>query len=358
MSQQKTFGALVGLDPVVPVATLPDDLVACEDTNDLLRYADCLFAGDGKAFSEEEDRDDYDKDALRTLFKAIEQQVMKYNESGDGADAYAHLVTEDDAHMRGNVEEWVTDNWGNSDDWSERMIDDFCEALADQMEFSVSHGCFGSSGLDVTFDSFGLDEAEEQIDLSCYDSLADLHDQGRLEGLLEEIDREFCFYRTGKWDEATGRYDRGPFVSPGKYPCITVYVYLDMVHHFGCSDETMKEVWKETAELLFYRVYRCGDDYAICSFYCPSFLDFDSSAACEAAAKQHGWDSAEFVNHGDWDNDAENEHRALLECLYEVRDTAENDEEPSLDEWAKEAVDDAGRDYEERFGREYHRKGL
>jgi len=132
------------------------------------------------------------------------------------------------------------------------------------------------------------------------------------------------------------------------------YVNTDMWHHFGASDGTMKEVWKETAENLEYRVYRCGADYAVCSFYRPSFVDFDGSVACEAAAKQHGWDSAEFVDHGNWDTDAEDEHRALLECLYEVRDAAEDDEESSLWEWAQEAISDAGLDYEAHFGREYN----
>jgi hypothetical protein len=350
---QHTFGAVVGLDPIVPVATLPDDLVECADTNDLLRYEDCLFSGDGTAFAGSEARDEHDEAALRTFFEGVIEWSDDYYSNGDGADSYAHLVTEDGAYMREQVKEWVITTYGGVDNWPDRMIDDFCEALADQMEFSVTHGCFGSSDFDLTFDSFDVGEQEEQIDLSCYELLAELHDQGRLEGLLEEIESEFCLNRNSKWDEATKTRSEGTIVSPGKYPCIMLYNNTDMWHHFGCSDEKAEEVWKETAELLFYRVYRCGTDYAVKSFYRPSFVDFDGSAACEAAAKQHGWDSAEFVNHGDWDNDAEDEHRALLECLYEVRGIAENDEEPSLDEWVKEAIDDACEDYEARFGREY-----
>ena len=243
---QKTFGPIVGLDPEVPIRRHPNDMIVCADTGNRVRHADCHYSADDEAWEDESERNDHDVDLLRTYFEGVIEWSDDWHASDDAAD---HLVQEGGGgYMRDNVKAWFDNRGVDYDDYPKDMIADICADHNLPMEVSISHGCFGSSDHDVTFDSYDCGECEEQVDLSGSELLTALHDRGDLEDLLEEIDREFCFYRNSKWDPATKTRTEGSIVSEGEYPCIMLYNCPDVWYHFGCSDDELQEVWGDYME--------------------------------------------------------------------------------------------------------------
>jgi hypothetical protein len=368
--QQRTFGVTVGMDALVPTRKHPNDQVICEDTGHVVRHADCFYSVDGTAFEDDEARDERDVDALRVDFEGFIGWSDEYRGSSDCADEYAYLVGEGDpGRVNDAVREWVDYAYGDSKDYPDEMIDDICTDLVDNVEMSVSHGYFGSSNHAVTLDSYECGECEEQIDISSSALLTALHERGDLEDLLDQLDRDFCFYRRSCYDSVTNTRTEGPIVSEGDYPDIILYNNTDIWYHAGVSEETAQKVWDTHAGLLFYRLYALCDDrgdhvrYVAHRFYRPNFLDFDDPAARAEVAKANDWHSylgcvrrIEFVDHSDFPSESESEHGRIIGALVDIQDDAANrdgmddDDDNGWRGWADQALEDAKLDYSDRYG--------
>lgn len=342
--QQRTFGATMGMDPTVPTRSHPDDLSACMDSGDFIRYADCHFSTDGHPFENRDERNEYDLEALRAFFEKAVEWSDDYRGSQDCADDYAFLVRENPEHVPEGVKDWVDYNYGDYRDFDARMIDDVCTDLADQhVTMKISHGCFGSSDHAVTFDSYDCGEVEEQIEVSGSDLLAALHDRGDLEGMLGELN-EFCIAE-----------HRGSYVDHGT---ITFYTNTDIWYHAGCDEETMKDVWDTHAGLICRRLFALCDDsgkhvrYVSQEFYRPTFNDFTDKVALDLVAEKHDWDGpVEFVDHTDFPSETAEEHQRVIDALKEIVGGLDRHDDTGNEywDWADEALGDALADYEDRY---------
>jgi hypothetical protein len=244
---QTTFPNM-GLDPVMPIAPHPNDLVICEDTGKYKRRADCLHSPDGTHFDDDEELAEHNEDAVDEFLNGVIEWSDEYHASEECGGQYGYLLGENPVQMRDNIRyalEELTDRIDFTDEFLNDMIDD----LDDCIDFTCTSSCFGSSNQDVVFDSFDCGEVEEQIDINDVPLLAALHDEGKLEGILESLDREFCFGRTNirvcDDDGKFVRWDKGNIIQGDKHPSVTLINNTDLFYYFGCTNKALLEAYNE-----------------------------------------------------------------------------------------------------------------
>jgi hypothetical protein len=225
---QMTFGPIVGMPPVVPVAPHPEDILDCTDSGNHLRRADCFFSADGLAFEDCDERYDHDLDLVGDLLKGLAEWWAEYRQSDDCMDEYVHLVAEYPERVRAGVEEWIDYNYGNSDEFSDEMIEAVCDDLMEEVEMAWTKDRWDCDKLAVIFDSYDLGECHEQIEIRNEEVFSELYNRGDLVDMLEEWDID---YGVDTWGLR------------GDYPNFTLMHNPGLVYFSGCSDETINRVW-------------------------------------------------------------------------------------------------------------------
>ena len=240
MDQQHTFGEKVGLPPTLPPAHLPCDNVKCHLTGETLDRCDSFRSHDGKCFSDDEDRKEYDLGALREFFDEVLEWSTLHHESDDVAESYAHCAGESD-QMNDNIEIWLNEEYEIEPTY--KLIQDMSYTLIKQMDVEIVPE-YRNSHLDVVFDCFECGEVEEQVDID-REPLRAMHENGTLNDLLDELDRDYCFFRYRTWNPETKTWVQGNIVRSEKHPTITLYHCVGVWYYFGCSADTAREAYEE-----------------------------------------------------------------------------------------------------------------
>jgi len=243
--QQRTFGEPVGLEPLVPVASHPDDIVVCSDGT-LGARRDALTDCKGEFHSNDEDR----REANITIVAEILDGVAKYQEeycteNEDFPSGAAHCVDEARNSWSSNVEEWILDARGQC---TNELVSAVCKELSSmdcELEYSYGYGVYSGDGCCLW--SYDIGEQEEQVDISCFDELQALHDAGELDDYLDKYNGDSYVNRSRRQvrDEETGFYKsvgRETYDLYGSdYPCIMTYHNIGGFWHFYVPDERMDE---------------------------------------------------------------------------------------------------------------------
>ena len=232
---QRTFGEIVGLPPVLPIAPHPEDLHLCEDTWEWKRRDDCLFSYDGKAWWFSDDRYDYEVTALVALAKTLEEGVDDRIDHADSISDVVHVAFNEDSTWREYVRDYYRDDCDDCTGHTDHEFEMICDDLRDRAETVVKFN--GYSGFNYDLISWDVGEVHEQVDIKDVPLLKALHgrDDGfDLEFALDDYDcdHEFVSYR-------------GKFVSRGDYPSLDLMVVSDKTYWWGHSHETMEEVYHE-----------------------------------------------------------------------------------------------------------------
>jgi len=200
---------------LVPVAPHRDDIVACSDGTEMRRenaLADCK----GNYHRTAEERHEADVEIVTGLLNDIGKSADEYTRHADYSDNYAHLV--DEINWKDCVEEWCDENdyefevsfenWSRWDEFVEAMIDKVngsydCEAEYDSNEYA----CYTGNGCCLF--SFDIGEVEEQIDINCHDELRKLHEDRRLDDVLDDVNCDVYVSRSRRREknEKTGYYE-------------------------------------------------------------------------------------------------------------------------------------------------------
>lgn len=237
-----------------PIAPHPEDMIDCEDTGAWKRRADCVESVDGKFWSDDEERYDHELYLVEEYLEGVVEWSDEYHATDDCVGEYAYLIWENPERITDNVRSALEEALGDDcDNLTDDLVDDIVDALAGHVDHTTSRSHTPWSGLDVEFDSFDIGEVEEQISINEVDLLRDLHARGDLEGFLEEWSSQYCLfcihhaiYTDGVF---TGKYEYGPYVQGGDtYPSITLTNDTGLWYHFGCSTETLLEVYDECRE--------------------------------------------------------------------------------------------------------------
>lgn len=255
MESQRTFGDKVGMAPVVPTARLPLDLIECSDGT-LRCHEDVWYDCNGGAHGSESDRHDADVQIVTDLLDGIGKWSDEYHtENIDYPNGYAYIVDEVSHDWSDRIRDWVESNCNDDDD-----IDAIVSGIVERMdsmdcEPEFSHNEYSAyDGPGVCLFSLDLGEIEEQIEVNGHDVLRDLHDEGRLDDVLDDVNCDVYVSRSKRRvkNETTGRYENVGRDTYNPYdrdnPTFEVYTNPGGQWHYVVSDERMLELLADVQE--------------------------------------------------------------------------------------------------------------
>jgi hypothetical protein len=231
---QKTFGMFEGLDESMPIAPHPADEFICEDTGEWKRRDEVLFSYDGKAWWDGDEREEYEGAALVVLAETLLEGMDNYVDHDDSIEGVKHAAFNNDSTWREYVGDYYHDDCEGNDDFTDHELEMICDDLRDRAETAVMYS--GYSSLDYDLLCWDVGEVTEQISINDHPLLKALHGRGDLDDMLEDCDCDHEFLSSGRL---------GKFVSGGSYPSLDLMLASDKTYWWGCSHETMEEVYQE-----------------------------------------------------------------------------------------------------------------
>jgi hypothetical protein len=257
--KQRTFGSIVGLEPVVPVGHHPDDIIECSDGTVGARcdaFEDCA----GNFHSNAEDRHEADVAIVTDILTKVDQSVCEYaTENTDYADMYVHCVYEDHPHWNDRIKDWILNEYhdyyghGQFDDCLDDLVSEVSQELYDRGDIEAEYACneyAAYSGPGCCVASY---EIEEQIEVSAFDEFQALHDQSRLDDVLDDVNCDFYVSRSRRREknEKTGYYEEvgrptyQPYAGRDRHPDILGYCSPGGQWHFVFDADCMKNAVAE-----------------------------------------------------------------------------------------------------------------
>ncbi len=357
---QRTFGDVVGLDPIVPTRYHPTDIVSCVDTGEDKLRRDCLIAADGMAFAAQSERFEHEVQLVREYLDGCIKWDDEYRRTDDCSSEYHFIVGEDSSTLMGHVVYWADSHTdSDSTDFPEAMREAVCADILEQMEVTICEGYSTYNNPDVVVGDYEVGETEVQIDIAGNDLLSTLADRDDLEEILECLDGEFCISNISKLVKVNGRtvrWEHGHYVSGG---CFTLINDADIRYVFGLSDEALVAIWDEHASKVDCRLYKVDGEFSAELFFDVDD-DYDTEWVCKQVAKRHKADSATFVNHHDYASESISEHRELLMALFDIMSATSADyprtsaSNAIIKVWSEDALSDAETDFSDRYpGKDY-----
>ena len=293
---QRTFGPIVGLDPVVQVGPHPDDDIICSDGTSCKRrhaFIDCK----GEPHSNDEDRVEANNQIVANILDDRVRWVEEYcTENADYADGYFDCINDDQHAWPDPVGDWVwtegedhtevlakavEEGYLDLDGWDDTPVDPNENRYDDVREYINDFGNIPSTAkivehiceeLDANFDcepvndsdeyatfygegcclgSFAVGEYEEQVEINHCDELCRLHNDGELNDCLDEYNGDGYVSRQRRRvkNKETGNYEYvgeetyDPYGS--EYPDITMYTNPGGQWYFVVDNERMHELLHE-----------------------------------------------------------------------------------------------------------------
>lgn len=265
IEKQRTFGAVVGLESKVPVRAHRNNLVACSDGT-LCEASEAFADSKGDYHSDAEARHESDVTIVTDVLNKVGKWADEYcTTETDYVDGYACLIDEDCVRWHDIVGEWVEEHCYEYDLHSdivesvgEWVFDELegssdCEAEYDYSEYAT----YGDSGCCLA--SFTIGEYEEQVDIAGHDELQALHDDNRLDDILDDVNCDVYVSRSRRREknEKTGHYENVgrdtymPYDHSKDYPTFEVYTNPGGQWHWVVSEDRMTELVDEALEALF-----------------------------------------------------------------------------------------------------------
>jgi len=257
IEQQRTFGALVGMAPKVATARLPLDLVECSDGK-LLHHEDVQYDCRDNPHSTDEDRLEADVAIVTDLLNGVAEWATEYcTESSDYADGYSHIIDEVSHDWPDAVKQWLESAYGDIyghtkfDDCMDKIVEAICDGLQGSFDAEpqyCSNEYAGYSGDGCCLWGTDIGEHEEQIDISCYPELQELHERGDLDDVLDHVNCDVYVSRNKRREknEETGRYEcvgRETYDAYGSdHPTFEVYTMPGGRWDWVVSKERMEEL--------------------------------------------------------------------------------------------------------------------
>jgi hypothetical protein len=232
---QMTFGSIVGMESTLPTASHPSNEYLCEDTGEYRLRDEVLFSYDGKAWSDSEERYDYEATALVELAETLLEWVDDYVDHDDSISAAVYPAFGFDQTWREYIADYYRDDCDDCTGHTDAEFETICDTLRDGADAMMEINGYSTFDYDLT--SYDVGEINEQIDINDHPILKALHERGDLEGILDstECGHEFVSFQ-------------GKFVSGGKYPCLDLMLASDKTYWWGYSHEEMEEVYHDIVD--------------------------------------------------------------------------------------------------------------
>jgi len=230
--QQRTLQGC-GLSPLVDTCHLPNDPIECTDGT-VMPHQYVTWGINGEAYSDDEQRHEAECEYVKDVLDKAGEWATDHTSSQDYGDEYCYLAAEDSYRWPELMREWMDQQGEYSGMISDRFIDRLCdnvdqyaiEAEYDSNEYAAYYG----NGCELY--SFDVGEYHDQFELSNDSGMDALHEAGRLEDILEDIDR-YVDVSLGSWnsDWVQGSDD---------YPHLNIISTPGGVWHMFVSEENMR----------------------------------------------------------------------------------------------------------------------
>lgn len=248
-----------GLDPVVPSARLANDEVVCED-GWICKHSEAHYDCEGRAWGEAVTRHDADVETVSDILDGVDKWVCECAQQDDYASGYIHIVDEVSHEWPERVREWIEGRYG---DWlghtdfdAEPVIAKVCEELDGEFECDVeytSNEYAAYNGKGCCLWAFDIGECEEQVEIDNYPELKVLHDAGRLDDVLDDVNCNAYVSRSCRRvkNEETGYYENAgretymPYAHNKDHPDITTCHMPGGQWMFVVDAERMEELVRE-----------------------------------------------------------------------------------------------------------------
>ncbi len=265
IEQQRTFVTVVGLESKVPTRAHRNDLVTCSDGT-LCTASEAFADSKGDYHSDAEARHESDVTIVTDVLNKVGKWADEYcTKNTDYADAYSCLIDEDQARWKDIVGEWVEEHCDEYD-LDSAIVESVGEWVFEALEGSYDcepeyshneYATYGGSGCCLA--AFEIGEHEEQVEIAGHDELQALHDDNRLDAVLDDVNCDVYVSRSRRREknEKTGNYEcvgretYMPYPHSADHPDLLVYTNPGGQWHHVVSEDRMAELVDEGLEALF-----------------------------------------------------------------------------------------------------------
>lgn len=265
IEKQRTFGSVVGMESKVPTTAHRNDFIQCSDGT-LCEAREAFADSKGDYHSDAEVRHESDVTIVTDVLNKVGEWADEYcTENTDYADGYACLIDEDSARWKDTVGEWVEEHCDEYDldsDIVESVGEWVFEALEGSYDCEPEYHCneyatYGGSGCCLA--SYEVGEVEEHVDIVNHDELQALHDDSRLDDVLDDVNCDVYVSRSRRREknEKTGHYEQVgretymPYERSADHPTFEVYTNPGGQWQWVVSEDRMTELVDEALEALF-----------------------------------------------------------------------------------------------------------
>jgi len=296
---QRTFGPIVGLDPVVPVGPHPEDDTICSDGTSCKRrhaFIDCK----GDPHSSDGDRVEANNAIVADILDERAAWASEYcTENEDFATGYDCIINEGHHDWDSGIEDWIESNYedfdvrkiltDNMEDFNfeaspeteeetaytfDDCIDDnICAISNDKLVSAIKEDINDCMSCDVVYShneyarhsghgcclgGIEIGDQEEQIGIDDCDELKALHDSGELNDCLDHYNGDAYINRSCRREKnkETGYYEnvgRETYDAYGSdHPDILFYHYPDGRWDWVICQDHMEDYFKDALCRLFH----------------------------------------------------------------------------------------------------------
>lgn len=201
---QRTFGTAVGLASVVPVMKHTYDQIECSD-GIIRKHYDIYYDSRDNAHGTAEECHKADVAIVTEVLMQEDEWITAYTTDGDDntdyADGYAFIVNEVRDTWPDPVKNWIQDNYDFTMEVDDELTSHICEALDGdtdcEPEFnSAEFRAYCGPGCCLWGTDIG--EYENQIEIANHKEFQALHDQRRLDDILDDVNCDVFIHRSRK----------------------------------------------------------------------------------------------------------------------------------------------------------------
>jgi len=251
MDKQRTFDG-----QLLPPSTLPTDQIECSDGS-VHPHSEVHYDCRNQPHSSADECHESNVTIVEEILDGHDEWVSQYcNENSDYADCYAHIVDELSYEWPTYVDEWVYNNTPNNGigimncPCNARIVELICDELQGSFDCVAEHCCneyTAYSGDGCCLWGTDIGEYENQIEIASHAELNELHEQGILDDVLDDVNCNSYVsrHRRREKNEKTGRYEeagRETYGPDDKYTCLITYHYPGGRWDFVVPAERMREL--------------------------------------------------------------------------------------------------------------------
>jgi hypothetical protein len=247
---------------------MADDLVLSEDGGDV-RHGNAFYDCRGRAYCIADNRHDADVEIVTDLLNIVDKYVCEYATGNeDWTSGYDCIVLETSHEWTASVKEWIENTYeegldllveldylDGTDGRLDKVVEEVCAEIHGYGDWGVEYNSneyARYSGPGCCLYAVDIGEEEEQIEINAHPELKRLHEERRLDDVLDYVRADAHVSRNRRCvkNDRTGLYEqvgRETYMAHANdsHPCMYTYHMPGGQWYFLVSEERMTELVDE-----------------------------------------------------------------------------------------------------------------